>query len=152
MSDPVIITTAITGSQPRKKNNPALIGEAGVPARHIAAVTFTNKAAREMKARVGELLTGKDGRGLMVSTFHTLGLNILQQEYSLLGYRKGFSILDARDAGTRRGSRGGHPAAAGARVAERVPGRIGDAREPACGLRAHARVIMWRRIRDGDIR
>ncbi len=74
-----------------------LIGEAGVPARHIAAVTFTNKAAREMKARVGELLKGMDGRGLMVSTFHTLGLTILKKEHKVAGLRPGFSILDEQD-------------------------------------------------------
>jgi len=74
-----------------------LIGEAGIPARHIAAVTFTNKAAREMKARVGELLQGMNARGLMVSTFHTLGLTILKQEHRLAGLRPGFSILDEQD-------------------------------------------------------
>ena len=74
-----------------------LIGEAGVPARHIAAVTFTNKAAREMKARVGELLRDMDGRGLMVSTFHTLGLTILKKEHKAAGLRPGFSILDEQD-------------------------------------------------------
>jgi ATP-dependent DNA helicase Rep len=42
-------------------------------ARHIAAVTFTNKAAREMKERVGQTLGRKEARGLMISTFHTLG-------------------------------------------------------------------------------
>jgi ATP-dependent DNA helicase Rep len=74
-----------------------LIGQAGIPARHIAAVTFTNKAAREMKARVGELLHGLDSRGLMVSTFHTLGLNILKKEHQRAGLRPGFSILDEQD-------------------------------------------------------
>jgi len=74
-----------------------LIGQAGVSARHIAAVTFTNKAAREMKARVGELLKDLDGRGLMVSTFHTLGLTILKKEHKAAGLRPGFSILDEQD-------------------------------------------------------
>ena len=50
-----------------------LIGDCGQAPHHIAAVTFTNKAAREMKERVGELLGGGDTRGLLVSTFHTLG-------------------------------------------------------------------------------
>lgn len=74
-----------------------LIGEGGVSARHIAAVTFTNKAAREMKARVGELLKDLDSRGLMVSTFHTLGLSILKKEHKAAGLRPGFSILDEQD-------------------------------------------------------
>ncbi len=75
-----------------------LIREHGIAARHIAAVTFTNKAAKEMNQRVRQLLGGKEARGLRVSTFHTLGLNIIRQEQSLLGYRSGFSILDAQDA------------------------------------------------------
>lgn len=75
-----------------------LVKETGMPARHIAAVTFTNKAAREMKARVGQLLQGKEARGLMVSTFHTLGLNILRRELKALGYKPGFSIFDAQDS------------------------------------------------------
>ncbi|MDJ0834810.1 MAG: UvrD-helicase domain-containing protein [Gammaproteobacteria bacterium] len=75
-----------------------LVRQAGYPAHKIRAVTFTNKAAREMKQRAGELLGKDEAKGLRISTFHTLGLNILQREYRLLGYRKGFSILDARDA------------------------------------------------------
>ncbi len=50
-----------------------LIHNCGYQARHIAAVTFTNKAAREMKERVGQTLGRKEARGLMISTFHTLG-------------------------------------------------------------------------------
>lgn len=74
-----------------------LIRQHGYKASHIRAVTFTNKAAREMKQRARELLTSQEAKGLRITTFHTLGLNILQQEYSSLGYRKGFTILDARD-------------------------------------------------------
>ncbi|RTZ61947.1 MAG: ATP-dependent DNA helicase Rep, partial [Gammaproteobacteria bacterium] len=70
-----------------------LIREHGIAARHIAAVTFTNKAAREMNQRVRQLLGGREARGLRISTFHTLGLNIIRQEQSLLGYRSGFSIM-----------------------------------------------------------
>ena len=75
-----------------------LIRQEGYQASQIRAVTFTNKAAREMKQRASELLDKTEAKGLRISTFHTLGLNILQQEYAHLGYRKGFSILDARDA------------------------------------------------------
>ncbi|ASG64403.1 hypothetical protein CEW81_24015 [Kluyvera genomosp. 3] len=50
-----------------------LIHACGYQARHIAAVTFTNKAAREMKERVAQTLGRKEARGLMISTFHTLG-------------------------------------------------------------------------------
>ncbi len=52
-----------------------LVQECGIRAQHIVAVTFTNKAAREMKERVTSLLRGKEGHGLTVSTFHNLGLN-----------------------------------------------------------------------------
>jgi ATP-dependent DNA helicase Rep len=74
-----------------------LIGHARMSPRHIYAVTFTNKAAREMKARVARLLEGKAGNGLNISTFHTLGLNILRREYKAAGLRSGFSILDEQD-------------------------------------------------------
>lgn len=75
-----------------------LIEECGVAAHNIAAVTFTNKASREMKERVGQLLKGKAARGLQVSTFHTLGLNIIRQELKTLGYKPNFSIFDAQDS------------------------------------------------------
>ncbi len=75
-----------------------LIEKCGIPARHIAAVTFTNKAAREMKERVGALVKGKAAHGLTVSTFHNLGMNILRREYAALSYKSGFSIFDGQDA------------------------------------------------------
>ena len=70
-----------------------------MPARHIAALTFTNKAAREMKERVGKLVKGSTARGLTVSTFHNLGLNIIRKELKHVGYKSGFTIFDAEDAG-----------------------------------------------------
>ncbi|MDX2349012.1 MAG: DNA helicase Rep [Porticoccus sp.] len=75
-----------------------LITECGISARHIAAVTFTNKAAREMKARSGKLISGREASGLTVSTFHNLGLTIIRRESKLLGFKRGFSIFDADDA------------------------------------------------------
>lgn len=74
-----------------------LIQQCGIQARHIVAVTFTNKAAREMKERVGSLLHGSEKHGLTVSTFHNLGLNIIRREHKLLGYKAGFSIFDDVD-------------------------------------------------------
>ena len=74
-----------------------LIDACGIKPHHIAAVTFTNKAAKEMKERVIQL-TGRGGaRGLTVSTFHNLGLNIVRQELAAAGYKSGFSILDQDD-------------------------------------------------------
>ncbi|HMU89535.1 MAG: UvrD-helicase domain-containing protein [Pseudomonadales bacterium] len=74
-----------------------LVRECGLSPRHIAAVTFTNKAAREMQARIKQLLQ-REGGGLMVSTFHTLGLTIVRQECSQLGLRPGFSIFDEEES------------------------------------------------------
>ena len=75
-----------------------LIQECGLKARNIVAVTFTNKAAREMKERVGKLVQGKASHGLTVSTFHNLGMNIIRKEYKTLGFKPGFSIFDQQDA------------------------------------------------------
>ncbi|MGB5834091.1 MAG: UvrD-helicase domain-containing protein, partial [Thiohalocapsa sp.] len=77
-----------------------LIGERGLPARSICALTFTNKAAREMKERVGELIKGRAGHGLTVSTFHTFGLNLLRRETDAAGLRRGFSLFDPQDGET----------------------------------------------------
>jgi ATP-dependent DNA helicase Rep len=74
-----------------------LIEECGMSPCNIAAVTFTNKAAREMKARVGSLLVNTNTRGLSISTFHNLGLNILRREHQAAGLRPGFSIMDQLD-------------------------------------------------------
>jgi len=65
---------------------------------HITAVTFTNKAAREMQHRVTKLLSHTDSKGLQVSTFHTLGLKIIRREKNKLGLRKGFTIYDHQDS------------------------------------------------------
>lgn len=74
-----------------------LIEQCGIPARNIIALTFTNKAAKEMKERVGKLVQGKASNGLTVSTFHNLGLNIIRKECKHLGIRPGFSIFDDGD-------------------------------------------------------
>ena len=75
-----------------------LVQEAGIPARHITAVTFTNKASREMRERIGNVARKDQIRGLTVSTFHTFGLNLLRREAAYAGLKSGFSILDAEDA------------------------------------------------------
>jgi len=74
-----------------------LVEECGYQARNIAAITFTNKAANEMRERVGTLLQGRNAKGLVVSTFHSLGMNILRAEAKLLGYKPQFSIFDSSD-------------------------------------------------------
>ncbi len=74
-----------------------LIQQCGYKARNIAAVTFTNKAAREMKERVSKTLGKELTRGLMVSTFHSLGLDIIRKEIKTLGYKPGFTLFDDQD-------------------------------------------------------
>ncbi|MEG0280414.1 MAG: DNA helicase Rep [Morganella sp. (in: enterobacteria)] len=74
-----------------------LIRNVGYQPRQIAAVTFTNKAAREMKARVAQTLGRKEAKGLMISTFHTLGLEIIKREYKALGMKRNFSLFDDQD-------------------------------------------------------
>ena len=69
----------------------------GHPARNIAAVTFTNKAAREMKSRITGLLSDREMRGLVVSTFHALGLEIIRREHKALGLKATLSIFDEQD-------------------------------------------------------
>ena len=79
-----------------------LIDEAGYSPKEIAAITFTNKAAREMQERVAKLMQGKantkSSKGLTIATFHSLGLQMLRQEAALLGYKPQFSILDSSDS------------------------------------------------------
>lgn len=75
-----------------------LIKERGIQAKHITAITFTNKAAKEMKERSINLISGLN-RGLTICTFHALGLKILREEASSLGYKPTFSILDSSDSG-----------------------------------------------------
>ena len=73
-----------------------LIEECGFRPSNIAAITFTNKAAKEMQDRVGELLKDKPA-GLTISTFHSLGVRILREEAGALGYKPRFSIFDSTD-------------------------------------------------------
>ncbi len=75
-----------------------LIQQCGLAAHHIAAVTFTNKAAKEMKERAGLLLPKGSAKGLTVSTFHNLGLSIIRRDLSAFDYRSGFSIFDSEDS------------------------------------------------------
>ena len=75
-----------------------LIRRKNLAASKIAAITFTNKAAREMRERVGKLVKGDDADALTVCTFHALGLKFLQIEHARANLRRGFSVLDADDS------------------------------------------------------
>ncbi len=76
----------------------ALVQRHGFTPAEIAAVTFTNKAAREMKTRVTNLLDREQSQAVAISTFHTLGLRILRANLKPLGYRAGFSLYDSEDS------------------------------------------------------
>jgi ATP-dependent DNA helicase Rep len=75
-----------------------LMQKGGIAAEKITAITFTNKAAREMKERAAKLVAGQ-GERLTIATFHSLGARILRQEARHVGLKPGFSILDASDTG-----------------------------------------------------
>ena len=75
-----------------------LVQRRKLAASKIAAITFTNKAAREMRERVGKLVSSEDAAALTVCTFHALGLKFLQIEHARAGLRRGFSVLDADDS------------------------------------------------------
>ena len=74
-----------------------LIKEKGVRPDNVLAITFTNKAAKEMKERIYSLV-GNDAFKIQISTFHSFGLKILKQNYNLLGYQSNFTIIDSDDS------------------------------------------------------
>lgn len=74
-----------------------LIENCGYSAKQIAAVTFTNKAAREMKERIAHAMGKDQSRGLTISTFHTLGFDIVKREYKHLGLKSSITLFDDAD-------------------------------------------------------
>ena len=92
----LVLAGAGSGKTSVLTNRIAYLIEQGVFPGNILAITFTNKAAKEMKDRVVNLI-GTDAYNIQISTFHSLGLKILKENYEVLGYNKNFVILDSDD-------------------------------------------------------
>lgn len=71
--------------------------ERGIPGRNILAVTFTNKAANEMRERISQMVERKAARSMMISTFHSLCTRILREDIGKLGYKENFTIYAGSD-------------------------------------------------------
>ena len=92
----LVLAGAGSGKTKVLTNRIANLIENGVYPGNILAITFTNKAAKEMRERVVKLI-GMDAKSIQISTFHSLGLRILKENYSRLGYKSNFVILDSDD-------------------------------------------------------
>ena len=88
--------------------------QAGLEARRIAAITFTNKAAAEMRERAKALI-GREAKDVLICTFHALGVRMLRQDGAALGLKPQFSILDSDDVTGLLKDAGGSTDAATAR-------------------------------------
>jgi len=92
----LVLAGAGSGKTRVLTNRIAYLIENGIEPGNILAITFTNKAAKEMKEREIKLI-GMDAYSIQISTFHSLGLRLLKENYSRLGYKNNFVILDSDD-------------------------------------------------------
>ncbi len=92
----LVLAGAGSGKTKVLTNRIAYLIEQGVSSDNILAITFTNKAAKEMKEREIKLI-GYDAKSIQISTFHSLGLKIIKENYARLGYKSNFVILDSDD-------------------------------------------------------
>ena len=93
----LVLAGAGSGKTKVLTNRIANLIENGVSPYNILAITFTNKAAKEMKDRVVNLI-GDSANNIQISTFHSLGVKILKENYALLEYERNFNIIDSDDA------------------------------------------------------
>ena len=92
----LVLAGAGSGKTKVLTNRIAYLIENGVSIDNILAITFTNKAAKEMKEREIKLI-GYDAKSIQISTFHSFGLKIIKENYARLGYKSNFVILDSDD-------------------------------------------------------
>jgi len=92
----LVLAGAGSGKTKVLTNRIAYLIENGISSDNILAITFTNKAAKEMREREYKLI-GNDAKSIQISTFHSLGLRLLKENYSRLGYKSNFVILDSDD-------------------------------------------------------
>ena len=92
----LVLAGAGSGKTSVLTNRVAYLIENNISPSNILAITFTNKAAKEMKERVYKLV-GKLANDIQISTFHSFGLKLLKENYQVLGYQKNFTILDSDD-------------------------------------------------------
>lgn len=92
----LVLAGAGSGKTKVLTNRIANLIENNISPYNILAITFTNKAAKEMKDRVINLI-GASAYNIQISTFHSLGLKILKENYEILGYEKNFTIIDSDD-------------------------------------------------------
>lgn len=92
----LVLAGAGSGKTKVLTNRIAYLIEQGVSIENILAITFTNKAAKEMKEREIKLI-GNNAKSIQISTFHSLGLKIIKENYARLGYKSNFVILDSDD-------------------------------------------------------
>ena len=92
----LVLAGAGSGKTRVLTNRIAYLIENGISESNILAITFTNKAAKEMKERVINLI-GSQANSIQISTFHSLGLKIIKENSNLLGYSSNFTILDSDD-------------------------------------------------------
>ena len=95
---PSLIIAGRSGKTARAYLQNCLFAEQGLPPYYILALTFTNKAAREMKSRIADLVGEKKARQVWMGTFHSIFSRILRNEAEKIGFTSNFTIFDSSDS------------------------------------------------------